>query len=320
VIHQAPVRVRGELYQQIQVAVLAEILAQRRPEHSEFDNFPAAGLPADEIFRIYERFTGGRNLASDFLGRFGQKLDGDSLNQSHQVVIVASTLDDSTERIISYLSKREVSINVLFFQVFANGSDQLLCRSWLLDPIRAQINAAAGATGAAEPWNGEFYCSFGEGNNRSWAEARQYGFISGGGGSWYTRTLQFLAPGDRVWVKIPDVGFVGVGRVIGKAQPAATFAVSTPDGDRLALEVLKGASYFRASANDPERCEYFVPVRWLQNVPKEQAFWEPGLFGNQNTVCKPTALKWRSTVDRLKQRSPKVKRKPHQNSTRRGDR
>ena len=27
-----------------------------------------------------------------------------------------------------------------------------------------------------------------------------------------------------------------------------------------------------------------------------------GLFGNQNTVCKPTAPKWRSTVERLKER------------------
>jgi hypothetical protein len=56
--------------------------------------------------------------------------------------------------------------------------------------------------------------------------------------------------------------------------------------------------------DDPERCEYFVPVRWLQAVPKERAVWEAGFFGNQNTVCKPTTPKWRSTVDRLKARFP----------------
>jgi hypothetical protein len=32
--------------------------------------------------------------------------------------------------------------------------------------------------------------------------------------------------------------------------------------------------------------------------------YEIGLFGNQNTVCKPTTPKWRSTVDRLKQKFP----------------
>ena len=29
---------------------------------------------------------------------------------------------------------------------------------------------------------------------------------------------------------------------------------------------------------------------------------EVGLFGNQNTVCQPTAQKWRHTVERLKTR------------------
>jgi hypothetical protein len=37
--------------------------------------------------------------------------------------------------------------------------------------------------------------------------------------------------------------------------------------------------------DDPERCESFVPVRWLQTVALEKAMQEIGLFGNQNTVC-----------------------------------
>ncbi len=261
-------------------------------------------LRADEIARIYERFASGRSLAADFLSRFGQKLDEDSLNQSHQIIIVASSLDDSTERIISYLNDRDVPINVLFFQVFANGIEQLLSRSWLLDPVRTQVSAAATPVGPSEPWNGEFYCSFGEGNDRSWAEGSQHGFISAGGGAWYSRTLQLLGPGDRVWVKIPDVGFVGVGRAAGRAQPASTFTLSTPTGDAPALQVLNGATYHRELVNDSERCEYFVPIRWRQTVPKERAFYETGLFGNQNAVCKPTTPKWRSTVDRLKQKFP----------------
>jgi len=44
-----------------------------------------------------------------------------------------------------------------------------------------------------------------------------------------------------------------------------------------------------------------VPVRWLKTVPVEQAFNEIGLFGNQNTVCKPRTPKWRTTVERLRQ-------------------
>ena len=34
--------------------------------------------------------------------------------------------------------------------------------------------------------------------------------------------------------------------------------------------------------------------------PKDQAFHEVGLLGQQNSVCKPTAQKWRHTIERLK--------------------
>jgi hypothetical protein len=52
--------------------------------------------------------------------------------------------------------------------------------------------------------------------------------------------------------------------------------------------------------DDPEQCEYFVPMQWLQTVPLNKAVQELGLFGNQNTVCRPTTGKWRTTVERLK--------------------
>jgi hypothetical protein len=46
------------------------------------------------------------------------------------------------------------------------------------------------------------------------------------------------------------------------------------------------------------------PSKWLQTVPIEKAINEVGLFGNQNTVCKPITPKWRATVERLKQCFP----------------
>jgi hypothetical protein len=82
--------------------------------------------------------------------------------------------------------------------------------------------------------------------------------------------------------------------------------VQTTSGERPALEVLTEGSYHREHADDPERIDYFVPVRWLYTVPLEQAVNEIGLFGNQNTVCKPTTPKWRSTVERLKERWPET--------------
>jgi hypothetical protein len=264
-------------------------------------------LTADKLVQIYQRFTKGGDLGSDFKKCFGAELDEETLNDSHQIIIVAAELDPSTERIITYLNARDIAINVLFFQVFLHGTEQLLSRAWLIDPGETQANVAATTKvkGEKEPWNGEFYVSFGNTTSRSWEDAMKYGFISGGGGSWYSRTLKLLSPGDRVWVNIPKTGYVGVGIVKDTVQTVNDFKVETPDGERPCLDVLQHAKIYQQQANDPEKAEYFVKVDWLDVLPTNKAIDEVGLFGNQNTVCQPTTPKWRHTVERLKTHFPK---------------
>ena len=259
-------------------------------------------LTPDRVAQIFQRFSGGKSLDVAFQERFGVELDEETLNQSHQITIVAAELDPPTERIICYLNARDIAINVVFFQVFEHGADKLLSRAWLIDPGETQANVASTTTakGDKEPWNGEFYVSFGNAASRSWEDARRFGFISGGGGSWYSQTLKLLSPGDRVWVKIPKKGYVGVGTVLESVQPVKDFKVQTDSGEQPALMVLKHAEKYQLTADDPERAEYFVRVRWLDTVPENKAVNEVGLFGNQNTVCQPTTPKWRHTVERLK--------------------
>lgn len=257
-------------------------------------------LEPEDIVEIYGKFAPGHDLAADFLSRFNAELVEDALNDSHQIVIVAASLDASTERIVAYLSERDIPINVLFFQVFANGDEQLLSRAWLIDAVETQVNATVTAKGPKEPWNGEYYVNYGHGATRSWPEALAFGFVSGGGGSWYSGPLNMLNVGDRIWVKAPGYGFVGVGEVTSKAVPAKEFKLPTADGLKPALDVLKGATYHRESVDDPDKSEYFVGVKWLNTVPLEKAIQEVGLFGKQNTVSRPTTPKWRHTVERLK--------------------
>lgn len=166
----------------------------------------------------------------------------------------------------------------------------------MIDPGDVQVQAAStGKRGEKEPWNGEYYVSFGESPSRSWNEAVRYGFISGGGGAWYSNSLRMLSEGDRIWAKIPGKGFVGVGRVTGSRTPATDFIIE----NRPALEVLQ-AGYHREFADDPEKAEYFVPVEWERTLPEAEAVQEVGMFGNQNTVCKPVTPGWRTTVEKLK--------------------
>lgn len=289
--------------------VLIELKRERTPREVVAQSIDYAcwveGLEADDIAAVYARFAPGRNLAGDFQRHFGQPLDEDSLNYEHEIVIVATHLDDSSERIVEYLSQRGIAINVLCFQIFVYGEQQLLSRAWLLDPVETQASLAAPTARGArerEPWNGEFYACFGHGPSRAWEEGRRYGFICAGGGSWYSNTLNLLKPGDRVWVKAPGYGFVGVGEVTGPRESITCFMIKTEEGEQPAIEVLKDATYHRESIDDPERMEYFVPVRWLHSVPIGEAVNEIGLFGNQNTVCKPTTPRWRTTVERLKAR------------------
>ena len=60
----------------------------------------------------------GRSLAGDFEERFRRPLVDEELNAAHEIVIVAAELDPATERIVQYLNRHGIGINVLFFRVF----------------------------------------------------------------------------------------------------------------------------------------------------------------------------------------------------------
>jgi hypothetical protein len=151
------------------------------------------------------------------------------------------------------------------------------------------------------PWNGEFYANFGESEHRSWNDARKYGFISAGGKGWFTRTLNVLEPGARVWVNRPGYGYVGVGEILGPPVIDCEFQVETKDGTRTYLDISEVGPALREQSTDPDRAEWFVPVRWIKTVDESKAVREVGLFGNQNSAAKPTAETWPSTVERLKE-------------------
>ena len=58
-------------------------------------------MPA-RLVKIYARLSLGGSLDADFEKRFGVPLDEETLNQTHQIILVASELDLFTERIVAY--------------------------------------------------------------------------------------------------------------------------------------------------------------------------------------------------------------------------
>jgi hypothetical protein len=256
------------------------------------------GLSFEDIAQIHVERNGGKKLETAFQEFFGSSLP-EEINQAHQLIIVASDLDPSTERIINYLSGTYgVPVNAVFFRHFEDGNRRYLVRSWLVDPHEAEAKAsrAPGKKGS-EPWNGrDFYISLGEGPHRTWADAQRYGFVSGGQGKWYSRTLKLLFPGARVFVHIPSTGYVGVGTVKQEAVPVKDFTVVL---DGKTIPILKApleAPNMAEHADDPELSEYLVRVDWIKTVPREQAYWEPGLFALQHVACR---MRSQFTIERL---------------------
>lgn len=224
------------------------------------------------------------------------------LNGSHQAIIVASELDNQTERIVEYLSDFEIPVNVAYFRLSSLNGHRLISNAWLRDPYEIEdiVSSYPAPHRAREPWNGESYVSFGDDQARDWDDALKYGFISGGGKRWFNRTLLKLEVGDRVWVNIPGRGYVGVGNVIDTAKPARDVALDS-DGNTIFELKETDAHYHEHLRDDDENAEYLVRVEWFHSVPREQAVKETGFFGNQNTVCKPGTPKWSYTVNRLRQ-------------------
>ena len=175
-------------------------------------------LDDDDIARIFEeyqaKYQAGKSSCSidqAFCERFNVKQMPDELNEAHELVIVASHLDPSTERIVGYLADEyDANINAVFFRCFKDGKREYLTRAWLRQPgfsdFAVTPTNSGHKTGAKGEWNGEYYVSYGVCPGRTWEDAVKYGYISAGGGSWYTNTLSSLTKDDRVWVNAPGYG------------------------------------------------------------------------------------------------------------------
>lgn len=250
-------------------------------------------LSRDEVIDVAEKYL-SQPFETAFEEVFGSA-PPDELNAELQLTVVASALDSSSERIVAYLRAFGVPINAVFFTYIKDDGRRYLARSWLAASVDMAAAKSAKPTSKKAPWNGiDWYVSFG--GDRPWEDARRFGFISAGGGKFYSQTIRSLPVGARVWVNVPGTGFVGVGTV---AAPAARFEeVSTiVNGAQvpLASQTLIGAYEYQGNQID-EDAEWVVPVKWLATVPEQDAYWVKGMFASQHSACK---LRQEFTLDRL---------------------
>ena len=257
------------------------------------------GLAYDDIKDIHDSYADEEAFEAAFGDQFDtarpEEESGvpEDINQNHTVTIVSSELDAATERIIEYLSEEySVPINAVRFNYYEDGDREYIGRTWLIDPKETPESPSK-----KEAWNGrDYYVSFGEGPHRSWNDARTYGFISGGQGEWYSRTLGQLSPGDRVFVHVPKEGYVGVGEVTREKTAVNEFDIGVDGETRPILDVDLDADGMDENADDAEQREYLVGVEWIDTRPISEAYWVTGMYANQNTATK---LRNQFTLDRL---------------------
>lgn len=258
-------------------------------------------LGYDEIVGIFNAFRPGEHFEEVFESRFGASVP-EELNEEHRLLVVAEDLDPATERIVKYLSEGYgVPLNVAFFKYFRDNGAEYLTRTWLIDPNEAEANTSkASAKSGREPWNGhDFYAAFGEYEGRNWDDAVRYGFVSAGGGRWYSDSLSRLTPGGRVFVYIPKVGYVGVGIVRDSPVMVRDFKVSVNGVEKPLLEMPLKATKMGEKAGDADLSEYVVRIEWIKTLDRQHAIRERGLFANQNSACR---LRNKFTLDTLVRR------------------
>ncbi len=250
----------------------------------------ARTLSTPQVYEIAENFLSKR-LATVFQEHFGERIP-ERLNGSHSLLIVAGELDPASRRIVEYLSEEHgVSINTAFFNVFESDGQEWLTTDFLLDQDEVVERSEKRVR---PPWTGYYFVNCGLDAHRSWEDYKRYGFVAAGGGSFYSKRLDQLSIGDKIFAYDKGNGYIGYGTVTSEKTPACLF--ETQNG--LLLDQQLEAKGFDHDSNDPDLAEYVVGVNWHKTFEPGQAKRFKGAFANQNVVCK---LRDQATVDFLVQ-------------------
>jgi len=229
----------------------------------------------DTIFSSYMK----SDLKKNFVEYFDCKLPNE-LNKNYQIIIVAESLDDSTERIVNHLNEDfNLNINAIFFNVFEKDGNEYIGRSWLKDP--ENIVAINGGE-----WTGFYFVNTGirdsdRGKSRNWKYNREYNFISAGGGNRWINAIKKLKKGDKIFAYIIKTGYVGYGIVEDEAVIVKDFFIN----DVKIIDELPDDHLWKTT-KDPSKDEWLVKVKWIKTFDEDKAKRFDGIFANQNVVCR----------------------------------
>jgi hypothetical protein len=246
-------------------------------------------LSTPAIYEIAEHYHQGQRLTLMFQEHFEDRIP-ERLNGSHSMLIVASELDAASRRIVEYLSEEYgVGINTAFFNVFEADGQEWMTTDFLLDQSEVEERTERKVR---PPWSGYYFVNAGLGDERSWKDMKRFGFVGTCGGDFYTKRLDQLAIGDKVFAFQKGEGYIGYGVV--KSEKVIASLFQAPDGPLFEQQLDQPG--IKKNANDRALAEYVVGIEWQKTIEPQEAKWFKGAFANQNIVCK---LRDQATVDFL---------------------
>jgi len=180
----------------------------------------------------------------------------------------------STESILEFFPDAEVS-GVTPEMEEVSFDDPAVANKWALEVANSVANASGQPERQVAQWNGsDWYFAFGGSDGRRWEDAVEFGFVSAGGGDWYSKTVKALPVGARLFVYMPKIGYVGVGVTTG-------LAINYSESAEWKSKKMAGR-YF----HDNGEPEFLVPVRWIKTLTPAEAIYGNGLFASQHSACK----------------------------------
>lgn len=266
----------------------------------------------DGVVDIFDRYNKTRGVDLDAREAVLQHLDWDEPNEDDfgndvRIVLAAAEFSRELTTAVLWLNERQIDIRCVRIKPYGTKQNVLIdvqqviplpeSQDYQVRLKEKQQKERAARKRQREEWNGkDFYVSLGEYSDANWDDCREYGFITGSGGKWYTQCLDNLFVGARVFVNIPKKGFVGVGVVTEENQMIDSFKVKHKGKEIPILEAPLKAEDMSRNLGNKDVCSNMVRVKWLVAKPRDEGYWEKGLFASQHTACK---LRHSFTISRL---------------------
>jgi hypothetical protein len=117
---------------------------------------------------------------------------------------------------------------------------------------------------------GIYYFNVGAGEHRQWSDCKRLGFISAGQGTRWRDAICGFQEGDVIAAYLRQHGFVGIGRILRRAEPIAKVRIR----GRPLLETPLDCPNMAKNKDSDELCEYVALVEWVRAVAAQEAKWQ----------------------------------------------